>query len=87
VTTLTLDIVSPSGRVLRVDDLDEIVVRRRETDHSPGSEVAVLKGHAPLLMQVQPCEVRYSGQSGSGTCEIGRGLLEVHEGVVTIALT
>jgi F0F1-type ATP synthase epsilon subunit len=87
VRPLSLDIVSSRGRLVHVEGLDEVVVRRRESGNHPGSEVAVLRGHAPLLMQVQPCVVRYSWSGGEREIEIGHGLLEVWESSVTIALT
>ena len=85
--TLTLDIVSPLGRQLRVDGLDEIVVRRREEEREFGSEVAILKGHAPLLMQVQPCTLRYRKGDETRVLDIDKGVLEVWDDTVTIALT
>jgi len=84
---LTLDVVARSGRLLHVTDLDAVVVRRRERDYDPGSQVVVLRGHGPLLMQVQPCTVRYRGRQGEGSVRVERGLLEVWEDKVTIALT
>lgn len=83
---LSLDIVGLSGRILHLEGLDAVVVRRRET-MTPGSEVAVLRGHAPLLMQTQECVLRYVGPEGSGKIAVGEGLLEVFDGHVSLALT
>lgn len=84
---LTLDVVGPTGRMLHVERLDSIVVRRREPGHPTGSEVNVLCGHAPLLMQVQPGEVHYVGPSASGSFDVPQALLEVWGSTVTVVLT
>ncbi|HET6350701.1 MAG TPA: hypothetical protein VFG89_01045 [Coriobacteriia bacterium] len=84
---LTLDIVGPAGRVLHVERLDSVVVRRRELGREFGSEINLLRGHAPLLMQVQPGEIRYAGPSARGSFTVPQALLEVWGSTVTVVLT
>ncbi len=84
---LTLDVVGPQGPLLHRGGLDSVVMRRRESLFDPGSEVAILRGHDRLLMQVQPCLLRYSNAEGTGRLPVGQGLLEVDGSQVTLVLT
>jgi F0F1-type ATP synthase epsilon subunit len=56
---LSLEIVTQRGRQVLEEDLAEIVFRRREKRFEQGSEVAILPGHAPLLMQTSAGVVRW----------------------------
>ena len=85
--SLTLDIVSPRGLVACETGLDRVVVRRREPDHDPGSEIAILPHHGPLLMQTQACTVRVSRGARTDGLEVGAGVLEVLGDHVTLVLT
>ncbi len=82
---LTLEVVGPRGRLLHAEHLDSISVRRREPERDTGSGVVLLRGHGPLLMQMQPCEVVYMGPQGERRFRSSGGLLEVWESTVTIA--
>jgi F0F1-type ATP synthase epsilon subunit len=84
---LTLDIVSPRGLVASEKRLDRIVVRRREPAHEPGSEIAILPHHGPLLMQTQACGVRVLRGDEERVLDVGAGVLEVLDDHVTIVLT
>lgn len=84
---LVLDIVSPKGVVLHEEGLDAVVVRRREARFEPGSEVAILPRHGRLLMQTQPCRLRFDRDATCTEVEAGAGVLEVIDDRVTLALT
>jgi len=84
---LSLEVVSPCGVVARESGLDEIVVRRREPDHDPGSEVAIYPHHGPLLMQTQACEIRLTRAGQSSGLRVGAGVLEVDGEHVLLVLT
>ena len=84
---LTFDIVSAKGLDLHEERLDRVVVRRREERFVPGSEFAICSGHAPLLMQTQPCEARLVRGEKVTVVECGAGVLEVLDNRVTLALT
>ena len=38
--TMTIEIVTPQGVAYETDEIERVVVRRREESHVPGSEVA-----------------------------------------------
>jgi F0F1-type ATP synthase epsilon subunit len=85
--TLTLDIAGPAGTRLHEVAVDSIVLRRREEDHDPGSEVAILPMHGPLLMQTQPCVMRFTRAGSMHQMEVGAGILEVLRDRVTLVET
>ena len=84
---LALEIVSLRGVEYFADDIERVVVRRRELLHDPGSEIAICAHHAPLLMQMQACRMRISCGGTTIEREVPSGVLEVHDDRVTIALT
>lgn len=84
---LTLEVVTEQGHTTRLVDLDEVVVRRRETRFERGSEVAIFPGHAPLLVRMAPCQVRYRRGTTSASFRVGGGLAEVYGDHVTLLVS
>lgn len=84
---ITFDIVAPTGSRLHAAGLDKVVLRRREALHDPGSEVAILGRHAPLLMQTQPCIARLTRGSTTREVAVAAGVLEVYRDHVTLVET
>jgi F0F1-type ATP synthase epsilon subunit len=84
---LTFEIVSPRGSDFYVDEVDRVVVRRREPLHDPGSEIAICPHHAPLLMQVQECRMRITRGGRLLERDIPAGVVEVRSDHVTLVLT
>ena len=84
---LTLEVVSSRGVVAHEEGLDRVVVRRREAAHEPGSEIAILPRHGPLLMQTQPCEMRWTRSGNTTELHVGAGVVEVLADRVTLVLT
>lgn len=84
---LTFDIVAPWGVRLHEQALDKVVLRRREAEHDPGSEVAILPRHAPLLMQTQPCVARLTRGAMTSEVPVGAGVLEVFRDSITLVET
>jgi len=84
---LSIEIVSPHGVEFSADGVERVVVRRREPQRSIGSEIAIYPRHAPLLMRVEPCTMRYTCDGVTTEREIPPGVLEVFEDRVTIAVT
>jgi len=84
---LTFDIVSATGLDLHREQLDRVVVRRREERFQPGSEFAICTRHAPLLMQTEACLVRLTRGQQTETVECPPGVLEVLDDRVTLAIT
>lgn len=84
---IVLEVVSPKGVVLRQAGLDEVVLRRREPDHDPGSEIAVLPRHGPTLVQVCAHEVRYRRGERAARLRVGPGVAEIANDVVTLIVS
>ncbi len=72
-----LEIVTPEKRIFS-DEVEGVVI--------PGSEgeLGVLEGHAPLVTNLQPGELRYSKGGEEETLVIGKGAVEVTRGKVSI---
>ena len=84
---LTFDIVTAKGVALHEEGLDRVVVRRREADFDPGSEVGICVHHGPLLMQTQACEARLTRGQRTTTLALEPGVLEVLDDRVTLVVT
>ncbi len=84
---LTLKVVTPRGVEFEEEGLDRIVLRRREADHVPGSEVAICDHHANLLMQSQRSSMRLTRGEQSWEVPAGAGVLEVDGEAVTLVIT
>ena len=85
--SLSLEIVGREGLVLRETGIDRIVVRRREAEHLPGSEVAICPRHGRLLMQTQACRMRLMNGTEVRRVDVGAGVLEVVDDSVTLVLS
>jgi F0F1-type ATP synthase epsilon subunit len=84
---LTLEVVSPRGVVAHEEGLDRVVVRRREAEYDPGSEIAILPHHGPLLMQTQPCSLRLTRAGNTHELKVGAAVLEVVSDHITLVET
>jgi F0F1-type ATP synthase epsilon subunit len=84
---LSLEIVSGRGIDFSAEQIERIVVRRREERFRPGSEIAICPHHAPLLMQIQHCQMRITRDGRTTEREVAAGVLEVFEDHVTLAVT
>jgi F0F1-type ATP synthase epsilon subunit len=82
---LSLEIVTRQGRALSVEDLAEIVFRRREERFAQGSEVAIFPSHAPLLMQNAAGRIRWRDRRDDvHAYMVGTGLVEVVDNHVLV---
>jgi hypothetical protein len=84
--TLVLDILSEGGLAIRREGLDQLVFRRLEALHAPGSEVAVFAGHAPMLALMEPCTLRARCGGRLEHIDVSAGVVEVLDDHVTILL-
>ncbi len=83
--TLSMEIVTPGGTALVVEDVVEIVFRRREERFESGSEVAIFPGHAPLAMQTSAGSVRWKDRKDVlHKVEVTPGLVEVLDDSVLV---
>jgi F0F1-type ATP synthase epsilon subunit len=84
---LTFDIVTAKGLSLHEEGLDRFVIRRREADFDPGSEMAICPHHGPLLMQTQACIARLTRGAHTMPLDVEPGVLEVIDDRVTLVVT
>jgi F0F1-type ATP synthase epsilon subunit len=84
---IVLEIVTPAGLSLHETGLDEVVLRRREPDHEPGSEVAILRLHAPELMVTCDHMLQYRRGERVSRVHVGPGVAEVLDENVTVLVT
>jgi F0F1-type ATP synthase epsilon subunit len=84
---LTFDIVTSRGLALHKEGLERIVLRRREPDFDPGSEVGICPHHGPLLMQTQACTARLTRGARTTSLDVEPGILEVLDDCVTLIVT
>jgi hypothetical protein len=84
---IVLEIVTPRGLALSATGLDEVVLRRREPDHDPGSEVAILRNHGAELLVTCAHELRYRRGVTVSRVNVGSGVAEVLDGHVTLLVT
>lgn len=67
---LTLEIVTPEGRVYR-ETVDTVVIP------TVTGEIGVLPGHIPLLMQVADGELRVTSRNETKRLVVGSGFVEI----------
>ena len=75
---LTLEIITGERRLLRQEDVDEVI--------APGSlgELGILPHHAPLITSLQPGELRVKSGGDEEEFFVSGGFLEVHSDQVTV---
>ncbi len=81
---LRLEVITPDGHLLEEDAIEVVVFRRREARFERGSEVAILPGHAPLLVRIAAGPLRYRKDGRTVRLEVGGGFVEVKRGRVLI---
>ena len=81
---LRLEIVTPLGVAFEADGLDEIVLRRKEADRAEGSEIAIFRNHAPLLVLTGDHELRYVREGAKHRVHVAEGAAEVLDDTVTL---
>ena len=84
---IELEVLSPAGVLLHETGLDEVVLRRREPEHDPGSEFAILMRHGPELIATCAHELRYRRGERISTMAVGQGVAEVLDEHVTVLVT
>lgn len=82
-----LEIVSERGVIVSQKGLDEIVLRRREVPFESGSEVAILPGHAPVMMRTGACLIRWRKGDEWWGQHVPPGVCEVADDRVTLVVT
>ena len=75
---LTLEIITGERRLLRQEDVDEVI--------APGSmgELGILPNHAQLITSLQPGDLRVKSGGGEEDFFVSGGFLEVHSDQVTV---
>ncbi len=75
---LTLEIITGERRLLRQENVDEVI--------APGSlgELGILPNHAPLITSLQPGDLRVKAGGDEEDFFVSGGFLEVHSDQVTV---
>lgn len=84
---ITFEVVGRDGVRVRECGLARVVLRRREPDHDPGSEVAINPHHGALLMQAAASEVRLVRGEVERSVRVPCGVVEVRGDTVTYVVT
>ena len=77
--TLSLNIITPAEALLQANGVKSIRVHLAD-----GGSMGILPDHAPLLGATTAGSVRYVDDLGVKTCELGSGVLQVSNNLVTI---
>jgi F0F1-type ATP synthase epsilon subunit len=81
---LRLEIITPDGHLLVEEQVDEVVIRRREPRFEQGSEIAIFPGHAPALVRIPEGPMRYRKDGRTFGLSTGGGFVEVKRGQVLV---
>jgi F-type H+-transporting ATPase subunit epsilon len=82
---LALEVVTPDGMAIQESDVDMVVLRRRERRFDPGSEVAILPRHGPMLVRLTTAPARYLRHGTTSHLALCGGFAEVrHDRVVVV---
>lgn len=81
---LTLEIITPDGILLHQSDVDEVVLRRMETDFESGSELAIFHNHGPMLVRVPVVAIRYHDHGHWHYVALAGGFAEIKDNRVKI---
>ncbi|HVV83657.1 MAG TPA: hypothetical protein VHE35_11340 [Kofleriaceae bacterium] len=81
---LRLEVLTPDGDRLVEEEVEAVVVHRREARFAVGSEVAILPGHAPALIRIPEAPLRYRVHGREVTVALGAGYVEVMDGRVRV---
>jgi F-type H+-transporting ATPase subunit epsilon len=81
---LALQIITPDGRSLRKQEIDVVVLRRREKRFEVGSEVAIFPHHAPTLIRLPVAPLRYRRGRRTSYLAVAGGFAEIREDHVLI---
>jgi F-type H+-transporting ATPase subunit epsilon len=81
---LVLEIITPDGRTLREQDIDVVIVRRKERRFEQGSEVAIFPLHAPTLIRAPVAPLRYRKGGRTFYLVVGGGFVEVKSNQVLV---
>lgn len=85
--SLTFEIVTPRGLVMRRTGLDQIVLRRKEEQFDNGVEVTVLPRSAPTLVKLPAHELRLIEGPETTYVRIDGGFAEINNDVVSVLTT
>jgi len=80
---LSLEIITAQGVFMQDDEIDELVVRRRESRFEKGSEIAIFPQHAPMLVRIPDSPVRYHKNGQVFKVEVTGGFVEVRDDHIT----
>jgi F-type H+-transporting ATPase subunit epsilon len=81
---LILQIITPDGQSLNENQVDVVVVRRREKHFELGSEIALFPRHAPLLIRMPVAPLRYRKGAQTTYVAVGGGFMEIKDNKILV---
>jgi F0F1-type ATP synthase epsilon subunit len=78
---LRLMVLTPAEILLEVPEADWI-----EGHLADGAPIGIYPGHAPLIAETVDAPLRYADAGGQHTIDLGGGILQVSDGLVTILI-
>ncbi|MDP2182061.1 MAG: hypothetical protein Q8K99_05760 [Actinomycetota bacterium] len=85
--SLTFEIVTPRGLVMRRTGLDQVVLRRKEVQFDNGVEVTVLPRSASMLVKLPAHEMRLVEGPETTYVRVDGGFAEINNDVVSVLTT
>ncbi|MFH1564523.1 MAG: F0F1 ATP synthase subunit epsilon [bacterium] len=83
-TNLTLEIITPEKIVLQEEGIDFVNVEFLESEKKGRSEIGIMKGHAPMLMQLSVAPIRYEKNGNANYVVVAGGFLEIKDNKITV---
>jgi F0F1-type ATP synthase epsilon subunit len=79
VGNLSIEIVTPYGTGMEDEDIDEVIIRRREDMHEQGSHVSILPRHGSMLVRIPDAPMKYFKNGDSYEIHLSDGFVEVKD--------
>lgn len=81
---LSLEILTPEKVVLREDNIDIVVIRALDKDNEKPIEIGIMSYHAPMLIRLGICPIRYRKDTALYWAVVAYGFLEIRDNKITI---
>ena len=81
---LILQIITPDGQSLQEEQIDVVVLRRREKRFELGSEIALFPCHAPMLIRMPVAPLRYRKGARTMYVAVDGGFMEIKDNQIVV---
>lgn len=84
---LSIEIVTPQGLSMKDDDIDEVIIRRREEQLEKGSYISILPRHGSMLVRIPDGPMKYYKRGNAYPVHLTGGFVEVKDDQVTFLVS